>query len=180
MNFLNLSLLWPLLPLVGLPLLIHWLSRRFPKKFAFSSIDEIRRTLSGRSRIFRWRHWLMLLLRTLALLLLLAAFLKPMLASRSAGAKARRHIVLLVDHSLSMTHSENGTSALLKSHAEVRRLLDSFDADDRFHLIRVDQSPTSAFVSFSANRAVAWIFLRTHRRRSLTRIFTLRTSLRRN
>ena len=57
-------MLWPLLPLAGIPLLIHWLSRRYPKKFAFSSIDEIRRTLAGRSRVFRWRHLLMLLLRT--------------------------------------------------------------------------------------------------------------------
>lgn len=160
MQFLNPSLFWPLLPLVGLPLLIHWLSRRFPKKFAFSSIEEIRRTLAGRSRIFRWRHWLMLLLRTLALLALLIAFLKPILSSRATPGHPQRHVILLVDHSLSMTHSENGTSALSKAHAEVRRLVDSFDADDRFHLIRVDQSPSSAFVTFSANGPVAMDFLK--------------------
>ena len=43
MHFLNASWLWPLLPLVAIPPLIHWLSNRYPKKFAFSSIDEIRK-----------------------------------------------------------------------------------------------------------------------------------------
>ncbi len=66
MHFLNPSLFAVLLTLVGIPLFIHWLSRRYPKKFLFSSVEEIRRTLVGRSCLFRWRHRLMLLLRTLA------------------------------------------------------------------------------------------------------------------
>ena len=81
MSFLNPALIW-LLPLAGIPFLIHWLSRRFPKRFLFSSIEDIRRTVAGRSRLFRWRHLLLLLLRTLALLALLGAFLKPVIASR--------------------------------------------------------------------------------------------------
>jgi len=160
MHFLNFSLFWPLLPLVGLPLVIHWLNRLFPKKFEFSSIEEIRRTIAGRSKLFRWRHWLMLLLRTLALLALLLAFLKPVMTRRQNTGDAQRHIVLLVDHSLSMAHSENGTTALSQAHAETRRLLDSFDADDRFHLIRVDHSPTTAFPEFSASRDAALEFLK--------------------
>ena len=160
MSFLNPSLFWWLLPLVGIPVLIHWLSRRFPKKFAFSSIDEIRRTLAGRSRIFRWRHWLMLLLRTLALAALLIAFLKPIIATRLNPSGKQRHIILIVDHSLSMTHEENGTTALSRAHAEVRRLLDSFDADDRFQLIRADHAPSAAFPEFSTNRGAAIDFLR--------------------
>jgi len=159
MNFLNASQLWPLLPLVGIPLLIHWLSRRFPKRFPFSSIEEIRRTVAGRSRAFRWRHLLMLLLRTFALLALLLAFLKPVVAPRVVTGAGNRHVLLLVDHSLSMSHAEDGTSASSRARAEVKRLLDSLDADDRFNLVRVDHAPVAAFPAFSSHSEAALKFL---------------------
>lgn len=159
MHFLNSSLLWLLAPLVGLPLLIHWLNSRYPKKFPFSSIDDIRKTMAGRSRIFRWRHLLMMLLRALAILALLLAFLKPVVANRTALDGKKRHVILMVDHSLSMDHSENGTSARSRARAEVKRLLDSLDAGDVFHLIRVDHSPTAAFTAWSTNKAAALNFL---------------------
>lgn len=159
MQFLNPSLLLPLLPLVALPFLIHWLSRRYPKKFAFSSIDEIRRTLAGRSRMFKWRHLLMMALRTAALALLLLAFLQPLLDTPATVEDGRRHVILLVDHSLSMTHRESGTSARAKALAEARRLLDSLDPDDPFNLIRVDHAPTSAFPAFDRRRGAALAFL---------------------
>ena len=159
MQFLNASLLWPLLPLAGIPLLIHWLSRRFPKKFLFSSIEDIRLTVAGRSRVFHWRHWLMMLLRTCALLALLLAFLKPVVAPRLAPDKATRNVILLVDHSLSMSCAESGGSASSRARLEVKRLLDSLDADDRFNLIRVDHAPTAAFTSFSTHAAAALKFL---------------------
>jgi Aerotolerance regulator N-terminal len=159
MHFLGFNLLWALLPFVAIPVLIHWLSRRFPKKFPFSSIEEIRRTLSGRSRIFRWRHLLMLLLRTLALAALLLAFLRPVLTSRKDNSQHGRNILIFVDHSLSMGYLENGTTAAARARAEVKRLLDSLSADDSFNIIRVDQSPAAAFTSFSTNAKGALAFL---------------------
>jgi len=159
MQFLNASLLWPLLPLVGLPLIIHWLSRRYPKKFVFSSIEALKRTVAGRSRVFRWRHLLMLLLRTLALAALLLAFLKPVIATGPKAASQSRNLILLVDHSLSMSYVENGTTARSRARAEVKRLLDSLDADDRFQIVRVDHAPVAAFASFSSHTAAALAFL---------------------
>ncbi len=159
MQFLNAPLLWYLLPLVGIPLLIHWLSRRYPKKFFFSSIDDIRRTLAGRSRLFRWRHWLMLLLRTLALTALLLAFLKPVIAPRVTKDGTKRNVLMLVDHSLSMAYAENGRTAASRARVEVKRLLDSLGADERFNVIRVDHAPVAAFTSFSSHAAAALKFL---------------------
>ncbi len=159
MHFINASSLWFLLPLVGIPLLIHWLSKRYPKKFLFSSVEEIRKTIAGRSRIVKWRHLLMMMLRTLALIALLLAFLKPMIAQRSSIGMKGRHIVLLVDHSLSMNYLENGVSARTKARSEVKRLLDSLSADDQFNLIRVNHAPTAAFTSYSKNAQAALDFL---------------------
>jgi hypothetical protein len=159
MHFTQASLFWLLVPLAAAPLVIHWLSRRFPKRFMFSSIEEIRRTVAGRSRIFRWRHLLMLLLRTLALVALLLAFLKPVIATKAGSKSGGRSIIVMVDHSLSMNFSENGATARSRARAEIERLLDSLGADDRFHVIRVDHAPVAAFSSFTNRSDAALDFL---------------------
>lgn len=159
MHFTQASLFWLLVPLAAAPLVIHWLSRRFPKRFMFSSIAEIRRTVAGRSRIFRWRHLLMLLLRTLALAALLLAFLKPVIATKAGSQQGGRSVILMADHSLSMNFSENGATARSRVRAEIERLLDSLGADDRFHLIRVDHAPVAAFSSFTNRSDAALEFL---------------------
>ena len=86
MNFLNGALLPGLVLLAGLPLLIHLLNLRFPRLFEFSSVKHIRETIAQRSRIFRWRHLLLLLLRTAFVILLLLAFLKPLLRRFDSAA----------------------------------------------------------------------------------------------
>ncbi len=159
MQFIQSGLWWFLVPLVAAPIIVHWLSQRYPKRILFSSIAEIQRTLAGRSRVFRWRHLLMLLLRTLALAALLLAFLKPILDSGNQSSSKGRHVLLLVDHSLSMSCGEGGTSARARARAEVKRLLDALTADDHFNLIRVDQSPAAAFASFTNRSEAALEFL---------------------
>jgi hypothetical protein len=159
MQFLNPSLLWLLTPLVAIPIVIHWLNTRYPKKFPFSSIDEIRKTLAGRSRIVRWRHLLMMLLRALALIALLIAFLQPIISSRKTTGGTKRHVILMVDHSMSMAYTEAGSSARAKARAEAKRLLDSLDPSDEFNTIRVDASPEAAFTTWSTNAKAALEFL---------------------
>lgn len=159
MQFTQASLLWLMVPLLAAPPLIHWLSRRFPKRFLFSSIEEIRRTMAGRSRIFRWRHLLMMLLRALALAALLLAFLKPVIATKDGAKTGGRNLILMVDHSLSMNFAESGVTARGRARAEVERLLDSLEADDKFQLIRVDHSPVAAFSNFTNRSDAALEFL---------------------
>ena len=93
----------------------------------------------------------MLLLRTLALIALLLAFLKPVIATRPrCGSGPTQHDSdsrSLAQHEF----LENGTTARSRARAEVKRLLDSLGADDRFNLIRVDHAPVAAF-SFFSNR----------------------------
>src|SRR5579871_675556 len=106
MSFLNMALLPGLVLLAALPLVIHLLNLRFPRLFEFSSVKYIRETIAQRSRIFRWRHLLLLLLRTAFVGLLLLAFLKPLLRrfNSTADQKAARAVVIIVDHSLGMEH----------------------------------------------------------------------------
>src|SRR3954447_3962627 len=102
MSFLNSALLPGLVLLVGLPLVIHLLNLRFPRLFEFSSVKHIRETIAQRSRIFRWRHLILLALRTLFIIALLLAFLKPVLPKfgSTADVQSRRTVLLIIDHSL--------------------------------------------------------------------------------
>src|SRR3954452_12547984 len=98
MSFLNSALLPGLALLVGLPLVIHLLNLQFPRLFEFSSVKHIRETIAQRSRIFRWRHLLLLLLRTIFLLLLLFAFLRPLLRrfGSTTDQRAGREVLIIL------------------------------------------------------------------------------------
>src|SRR5580698_10362607 len=106
MSFLNLALFPGLMLVAGIPLIIHLLNLRYPRLFEFSSVKRLRETIAQRSRVFRWRHLLLLLIRTLLLVLLLMAFLKPLLPrfGSSDASHGGRAVVLIIDHSLSMEY----------------------------------------------------------------------------
>lgn len=161
MSFLNPALLSALLPLLALPVVIHLLNRHFPQLFRFSSVERIKETMARRSRLHRWRHLILLLLRTAMLLLLLFAFLKPVLPrfGSEAGAKGNRHVLLLLDHSLSMEHKGDGPSSRERAVHEAISLLGTLGADDLVNIVLIEQPPASCFVDFSKNHAEAKRFL---------------------
>src|SRR5580704_17224496 len=132
MSFLNSALLPGLILLAGLPLLIHLLNLRFPRLFDFSSVKHIRETIAQRSRIFRWRHLLLLLLRTAFLALLLLAFLKPLLRrfGSTADQKAARAVLIVIEHSLSMEDKGGGLSSRQRAENEAEKILATLDAGD--------------------------------------------------
>ncbi len=155
MSFLNAALLPALALLVGLPLLIHLLNLQFPRLFEFSSVKHIRETIAQRSRIFRWRHLLLLLLRTIFLILLLLAFLKPLLRrfGSAADQQAERAVLLVIDHSLSMEHKGGGVSSRQRAEAEADKILATLGADDTVNVISAGQAPKSCFFELSRNHA---------------------------
>ncbi len=161
MNFLNAALLSALVPLVALPLVIHLLNRKFPKLFAFSSVRHIRETIARRSKLFTWRHWILMLLRTAFLLLLLLAFLKPAIPKFGSAAqdKGSRHVLLLLDHSLSMEYKGEGITSRQRAVVEAEKVLKTLDAEDYVNIVVVDQNPSTCFVEFSRNHAEAKQFL---------------------
>src|SRR5882757_5651192 len=147
MSFLNSSLLPGLVLLAGLPLLIHLLNLQFPRLFEFSSIKHIRETIAQRSRIFRLRHLLLLLLRTLFLIFLLFAFLKPLLPrfGSAVDQSAGRAVLIILDHSLSMEHKGGGVSSRQRAEAEADKILATLGADDTINVITAGQSAKTCF-----------------------------------
>ncbi|AHF93035.1 membrane protein [Opitutaceae bacterium TAV5] len=163
MHFLNTALLAALVPLLALPVLIHFLNKRFPQRFLFPTLEHLRKTAAERSRIHRWRHRLLTLVRTLFLLLLLAAFLKPVLDRFGGGAGAdagdSRRVLILVDHSLSMEHSRAGATARQRAAIEAGKIISTLGPDDELNVIAVGQAPAMCFSVFSRNHPDALRFL---------------------
>jgi len=155
MIFSNAALLGILAPLLGLPLLIHLFNRRFPHLLYFPDIQRIRRSLSERSTLARWRHILMTLLRTALLAALLVAFLKPVWPKLqhqelSAGPRPQRRVILIVDHSLSMEHrTGGGTSAARNARVEAAKILAALTPGDEANAILVGANAEAVTPEFT-------------------------------
>jgi len=161
MSFLSPTLLAVLIPLVGLPLLLHLLNRGFPRHFKFPSIELIKETMARRSKVHRWRHWILLLLRTVLLLLLLMAFLQPVLKRFGANPADRngRQVLIVFDHSVSMEHRGDGPASRERAIFEATKLLDSLGPDDTVNILLMEPNPGTCFVSFSRDTSEARRFV---------------------
>lgn len=153
MTFTAASALWGWLALAALPFVIHWLSRRSPKRFYFSSLDDLKKSLAGRSRLFKWRHFFFLLVRSLALLALVLAFLRPVIGIQDEDRAGRRHVILLIDQSLSMAHRDDNTSTWKRAQLEAGKILRSLDPLDRVIPILVGRTPETGVSQFTHNIA---------------------------
>ena len=161
MSFLSPTLFAILIPLAGLPLVLHLLNKGFPRHFKFPSIELIKETMARRSKVHRWRHWILLLLRTVFLLLLLFAFLQPVLRRFGINPADRnaRQILIILDHSVSMEHKGDGPTSRERAVYEATRLIDSLGADDTVNILLMEPNFSACFVSFSKDTTEAKRFL---------------------
>lgn len=164
MNFLNSGLLSWLVPFILLPLLIHLFNRKFPKRIIFSSIEFIKKTQSERSKLLRFRHLVMTLLRTIIVALLVMAFLKPLLdrfgSSSVAGSqKTARDTLIVFDHSLSMEHRADLVPARKRALLEAEKIISSLETNQNLNAIAVEREPRSCFFEFSGQHDAVLSFL---------------------
>ena len=161
MSFLSPTLLGALIPLLGLPLLLHLLNKGFPRHFKFPSVELIKETMARRSKLHRWRHWILLLLRTIFLLFLLFAFLQPLL--RRFGTDPADHngrqVLIILDHSVSMEHKGDGPTSRERARFEASKLIDSLGPDDTVNVLLMEPNPATSFVSFSTDTSEAKRFV---------------------
>lgn len=99
---------------VGLPVLIHWLTRPRPVRLSLSTLKFVREAVQQRRARHRLRDLLVLVLRTAAICLLAAAMARPFFGETQAqtvdeSVDAVR--VVIVDVSQSMATETNGVAA---------------------------------------------------------------------
>ena len=120
----------------ALPILIHLLNRRRLKRIRFPAVKFILLSQKRISRSYRLRHWLLLALRTLAVVLLALLLANPIFQT-GAGLFAGGGpiaLVVLLDNSLSMTWSGNG-EGFKQAKEAARLLISALNAGDRAVLI---------------------------------------------
>lgn len=123
-----------------LPIAIHLLNRRRVQRIRFPAVRFILLSQRRISRSYRLRHWLVLALRTLAIVLLALLLANPVFQS-GAGLLATGgpvSVALILDNSLSMEWS-GGLKGLERAKEVVRRRLAALGDGDRAALI-----PTNA------------------------------------
>jgi len=143
MNFLN-----PLF-LVGLaaaavPLLIHLLTRRRPRRTEFSSVEFLREARVVQMRRFRLREWLLLLLRMLAVACLALALARPVLQGAAAGGGSTA-VTLLVDKSLSMQAREGDGTLFERARQRALAILYALEPEDRVQIFAFDEQAEALF-----------------------------------
>ena len=118
--FLNPLLLWGL-PLVAVPIIIHLLNRRRFDKRPWAAMVFLLRAMKLNRRRLRMEQWLVLALRTLAILLLVLLVARPRLSGGAFGSDVGHHVVCL-DDSASMAHRGGADDAMDRAHEAVLRL----------------------------------------------------------
>jgi hypothetical protein len=129
------------------PILFHLIRRVVRDRIPFSSILFLRPTPPKISRRRRIEHWLLLMLRCLAVLLLAAAFARPFFSNNAAlplVADDGRQLLLLIDTSASMQRE----GLWQKARAAADKHLDEVSPSHQVALIAFDREART-LVSFS-------------------------------
>jgi hypothetical protein len=130
----------------SLPILIHLLNRRRLNRIRFPAVRFILLSQKRISRSYRLRHWLLLALRTLAVILLALLLANPIFQT-GAGLFAGGgpvSLVVLLDNSLSMTWSGDGNGFKHAKEA-ARMLIAALNDGDRAALMPTNISGKESF-----------------------------------
>lgn len=125
--FLN-PLLLVALPLCAIPIVIHLLNRRRFHRVPWAAMEYLLAAMKRNRKRLRMEQWLVLLLRTLAVLLLVFLVARPQLAGGSLLG-ARTHHVVVLDDSASMTQRSGSAQLFEKAQDRIRLLVDDLARD---------------------------------------------------
>ncbi len=136
MAFLNPFVLFGLAA-AAIPVLIHLFNFRKPKRVDFSSLAFVRELRRSTMRRVRIRQWILLLLRTAAIVCLVLAFARPTLQGPLAGAfggQASTSAAIVVDNSLSMTLRDREGRLLDQAINAAREVFEQMNTRDEVYL----------------------------------------------
>lgn len=139
--FLNPLLLWAV-PLCAVPIVIHLLNRRRFHTVPWAAMQYLLAAMKRNRKRLRMEQWLVLLLRTLAVLLLVALVSRPQLGGGGLLGVTTHHVVVLDDSASTTQRSGSGT-LFAKAQDRVRALADDLGqrrSGDLFSLVRTSRA----------------------------------------
>jgi len=128
------------LALASAPIIIHLLNRRRFTLVDWAPMRYLKLTLRTNRRRMRLEQWLLLLIRTLAILALFFAVARPFVSSGGMGGwltgQSRTSRVIIIDDSLSMTlRGPSGQSALRLAKDRAAELIDKIGSQDTLYVV---------------------------------------------
>jgi hypothetical protein len=139
---------------VGLPVLVHFLTRARPRRIPFPTYHFLSEACAGRQALHRLRTYLVLALRTFAVAGLVLMFSRPFVPPEGAAAQGEtgpRRTVLLIDASLSMRAAPGGVSLFARARAEAADVLRGLESGSEAAVILAGAHPRSLLPALSRN-----------------------------
>jgi hypothetical protein len=128
MTFINPLFLLGLLG-ISVPVIIHFLSKKKPRRQDFGDIRFLELASSRAMRKFRLRQYLLLLARCLAIAAVTLMFARPVMRYTSGGRNV--DTVFLLDVSYSMGYSEDGRTRLEVASECVKKILGQLGVQEK-------------------------------------------------
>jgi hypothetical protein len=134
------TLPWALVGLVaaGLPLLLHLVRRHEAPEILFPAIRYLEDATREQHRRLKFRHWLLLIVRTLLIIALVLAAAGATIRRSSIGPHAPSALVLVVDNSAASSAVIDGEPVLAGLVRAANQVLDRATLSDRVWLVAAD------------------------------------------
>lgn len=132
--------------LVVIPLLVHLLSRSRPAEYQFSDLTFLKNIVKKSNRYRKPKDRLVLILRTLAVLVLLFAFLHPLLVSKdpSVVIGAEDNVIYVIDQSASMSAVEGTSTRFTEACNKVSAIM-ARTKPDNANIVWIKSVPSAEF-----------------------------------
>lgn len=118
MSFLSVAFLFAL-PLAAAPLLLHLFDRRRNVEIHWGAMEFLIAASNQKTSARRFKQWLLLLLRMLAIAALIFALARPLIPGGWFSGKHRQELILVIDNSMSMSRGDEDQTFmdLARDHA---------------------------------------------------------------
>ena len=156
LGFLN-GLFFFALGAIALPVVIHILNRRRLRKIRFSSLEFIDELNKRRMSKINLRRWIVLLLRTLAVVFLVLAFARPTLRSNASllvPGGAPKNVVVCLDVSYSMGAEQEKGTVFTRAQNLAGQIVDECGENDVVNVVAFSTHPDVLFETGTRNRQV--------------------------
>src|SRR5688572_22752012 len=122
---------------IAIPVIIHFVQLRRPKKVFFTNVGFIKKVEKVNASQRKLKHWLILLSRILFLTFLVLLFCEPFIPAHDTAFKKLDEVKLYLDNSWSMQNAaEAGNHSLLdRASDEVLKVIPNFPAQTKIQLL---------------------------------------------
>jgi len=155
MSFLKPLMLFGLLSAL-VPIIIHLIHKRRPRKQAFGAIEFVIRSVQRVQRRWRLKRFLLLAARVALLAALALGAARPLIGQSGeqlSSSSGPERIAVVIDASLSMrARPEDGRSAFEQAIKKARTIIQGMGPEDQMTLVLAQQKPLVLLPNLSASK----------------------------